>query len=488
MTTLSEIYRPPLALLTDLYQLTMAYGYWKQGLAEREAIFHLTFRQHPFSGQFAVACGLNNVVDLLRGFQFSAEDGNYLKSVCGADERPLFDPAFVEQLQRLRFRCDVDAVPEGTVVFAHEPLVRVRGPLLQAQLLETALLNLVNFPTLIATKAARITLAAQGDSVIEFGLRRAQGIDGGLTASRAAYIGGCAGTSNVLAGKLYDIPVRGTHAHSWVMVFDSELEAFQTYAQALPNNCVFLVDTYDTLQGVRNAVAVGARLREQGHRLLGVRLDSGDLARLSTAGREILDAGGFPDAVIVASNDLDEHDITALKRQGAAINTWGIGTKLATAYDQPALGGVYKLSAIHGPRGWQCKIKLSEQSIKVSTPGQLQVRRFRDAGGMFLGDVIVNELAAIEGPLTSVSWDGTSRWLPPDSDGEELLVPVMRRGESVYASPTTHFARQYCQQQLASLEDRVKRLEKPEPYTVGLEHGLFELKQQLMEGARGTSL
>ncbi len=307
------------ALLTDLYQLTMAYAYWQAGIADQAAVFHLVFRDHPFQGGFTIASGLADSIRYLRGFKFTESDLAYMGSLAGNDGKNLFNRSFLDYLSHLRLQMDVDAVPEGTVVFPQEPLVRVRGPILQVQLVETALLNLVNFQSLIATKAARVCLAAHGDPVVEFGLRQAQGIDGALTASRAAYIGGCVGTSNVLAGKLFGIPIKGTHAHSWVMAFENELAAFEAYAKALPNNCIFLVDTYDSLEGVRHAVAVGKRLRKRGHKLAGIRLDSGDLAYLSIKAREILDAGGFKDAVIVGSNDLDERFISSLKQQGAAI-------------------------------------------------------------------------------------------------------------------------------------------------------------------------
>src|SRR5512147_560182 len=288
MTRLADVYRPSLALATDLYQLTMAQAYRHSGRAEEEAVFHLFFRRNPFGGGFAVACGLARALDFLEGFHFTAEDVAYLAGLAGNDGRPLFDPGFLRELGGLRLRCDVDAVPEGTVVFPYEPLVRVSGPILHAQLVETGLLNFVNFETLIATKAARMCLAARGDEVVDFGLRRAQGPDGGLGASRAAYVGGCSATSNVLAGRLFGLPVKGTHAHSWVMAFDTEAEAFEAWAQAQPNNGVFLVDTYDTLQGVRSAVEVGKWLAERGHRLGGIRLDSGDLAYLSIEARKIL--------------------------------------------------------------------------------------------------------------------------------------------------------------------------------------------------------
>jgi nicotinate phosphoribosyltransferase len=340
-------------------------------------------------------------------------------------------------------------------------------------------------------KAARICLAARGEEVLEFGLRRAQGIDGGVTASRAAYVGGCAATSNVLAGRMFDIPVRGTHAHSWVMSFDDELSSFQAYAQAMPNNCVFLVDTYDTLEGVRRAVQVGRRLREQGHEMLGIRLDSGDLAYLSIEARKILDEGGFPNAVIVASSDLDEYVIASLKEQGATIGVWGVGTRLATAYDQPALGGVYKLSALrHAGGAWQHKIKLSEQAIKVSTPGILQVRRYVGEEGC-LGDLIWDELSGFgaqpDGAVIVDPLDLTRRKpIPPGTAYEDLLVPVLRGGELACDVPTIHGSRQRTLEQLASFHAGIKRFVNPHEYPVGLEPGLHELKLQLMLQARDT--
>jgi nicotinate phosphoribosyltransferase len=370
MTRLADVYRPSLALSTDLYQLTMAQAYRHAGRAEEEAVFHLFFRRNPFGGGFAVACGLARSLDYLEGFHFTAEDVAYLAELTGNDGRPLFDPAFLRELGELRLRCDVDAVPEGTAVFPYEPLVRVRGPILHAQLVETALLNCVNFETLIATKAARVCLAARGDEVIDFGLRRAQGPDGGLSASRAAYVGGCSGTSNVLAGRLFGLPVRGTHAHSWVMAFDTELEAFEAWARAQPNNGVFLVDTYDTLEGVRRAAEVALRLRQRGHEPIGIRLDSGDLAYLSIEARKILDAAGLQTARIMASNDLDENLIASLKEQGARIDVWGVGTRLVTGGDQAALGGVYKLGAVRPPGGaWQPGSRSRSRRRRPPTPG-----------------------------------------------------------------------------------------------------------------------
>jgi nicotinate phosphoribosyltransferase len=370
-----------------------------------------------------------------------------------------------------------------------EPLVRVRGPIIQCQLLETALLNILNFETLIATKAARVCLAARGEPVLEFGLRRAQGIDGGLAASRAAYVGGCFATSNVLAGRLYGIPVRGTHAHSWVMSFDTEREAFEAYARALPNNCVFLVDTYDSLEGVRQAVEVGKSLRARGHEMIGIRLDSGDLAYLSIEARKILDAGGFPKAAIIASNELDEHVITSLKEQGATIGVWGVGTHLVTGYDQPALGGVYKLSAVRSPgEAWQYKVKLSEQALKISNPGIQQVRRYRDDGG-FVADMIYDEEGGVPVGGTMVDPKDLTRRkkLPAALQWTDLLAPVFRAGRLVYEPPALPDVRAHTLQQLAAFHAGVKRFVNPHQYPVGLEGGLFDLKTQLILRIRGLA-
>ncbi len=474
------------ALLTDLYQLTMAYGYWKTGRADHEAVFHLHFRKPPFGGGYTIAAGLGPAIEWLRSFRFASDDLAFLAGITGNDGQPIFEPAFLDDLGRMRLTVDIDAIPEGTVVFPHQPLVRVRGPILQGQLLETALLCLLNFNTLIATKAARICLAARGEPVLEFGLRRAQGLDGALGASRAAHIGGCASTSNVLAGKRYGIPVRGTHAHSWVMSFDDELEAFTAYAGAMPNNCVFLVDTYDTLDGVRHAIQVGQQLRERGHELVGIRLDSGDLAWLSIEARKLLDAAGFPQAVIVASNDLDERTITSIKDQGGTISVWGVGTKLVTAYDQPALGGVYKLAAIREPGGaWKLRIKLSEQAIKVSNPGIQNVRRFIRAGEA-IGDVIWDELHPQPDAWTMVDpADSTrQRAMPAEAEAHDLLVPVMRDGAIVYREPPIAEIRQHAQQQLALFHNGIKRLDNPHQYPVGLEAGLQRRKTELILQAR----
>ncbi len=485
----NKLYDTSLSLLTDLYQVTMAYGYWKSGTAEKEAVFNLYFRKNPFGGGFTVACGLANAIGYVTHFGFTKKDLRYLRTLTGSDGEPLFETAFLDYLGALKLTVDIDAIPEGTVVFPNEPLVRVRGPILQCQLLETPLLNLINFETLIATKAARLRLVADTDTLLEFGLRRAQGVDGGMTASRAAYIGGCDATSNVLAGKHYDIPVRGTHAHSWVMSFDSELEAFETYADVLPNNVTLLVDTYDTIQGVRNAIEAGQRLRERGYRLSGIRLDSGDLAYLSIEARKLLDAAGFADTAIVASNDLDETIINSLKQQGAKITVWGVGTKLVTAYDQPALGGVYKLAALRNADGsWNYKIKLSEQAIKTSTPGIQQVRRYRDERG-FLADMIINESEPLPGDTVTMidPMDFTKRRkFGPSQVFDELLVAVFRAGKVVYTQPVIHEVRARVQTQLASLHPSVRRFVNPHIYPVGLEKELHELKTELILKLRGT--
>jgi nicotinate phosphoribosyltransferase len=489
VSVLGSLYRPSLSLLTDLYELTMACGYWQSGVGDQEAVFHLAFRHNPFGGGFSVACGLGLAAEYLEALRFGGEDLEFLAGLVGNDGRPLFPRPFLDFLGAMSFECDVDAVPEGTVVFPQEPLLRVRGPLIQAQIVETALLTLLNFQTLIATKAARVCLAAGGEPVLEFGLRRAQGIDGGLAASRAAYIGGCAGTSNVLAGRLFGIPVKGTHAHSWVMAFESELAAFGAYAEAMPNNCVFLVDTYNTLDGVRHAVEVGERLREGGHRLAGVRLDSGDLAYLSAQARRILDEAGFADAAILASNDLDERVIESLKLQGAKIGVWGVGTRLVTGHDDPALGGVYKLSALRRPgEPWRFPVKLSEQAAKISTPGILGVRRFR-SGDEFMGDLVYDlDLGAEAPPVLVDPADMTRRKvIPSDTPATELLEPVFRGGKRVGELLSIEGARRRVGEQLAGFHPGIKRFVNPHLYPVGLERRLFERKTELVLEARGLA-
>ena len=486
MMSLDKIYREPLVLLTDLYQLTMAYAYWKEGLSEKEAVFHLFFRKNPFNGGYTIACGLRHACSYLDKFKFDEDSLSYLMELRGSDGDRLFSKDFLAYLREMEFSCSVKALPEGTVAFPQEPLVRVEGPLIQCQLLETPLLNIINFQSLIATKAARICEIAKSEPVLEFGLRRAQGIDGALAASRAAYIGGAAATSNLLAGKLFKIPVKGTHAHSWVMCFDDELNAFRAYSEAMPNNSLFLVDTYDTIRGVKNAIKVGKELRTKGYEFLGIRLDSGDLAYLSKEARRLLDEAGFPDASIVASNDLDEEIIASLKRQGAKIDVWGVGTKLATAYDQPALGGVYKLAALRSPNeAWEAKIKLSEQSIKVSTPWPQQIRRFKSTE--YLGDAIFRDDQKAPTDLTIVDpLDPMRRKrFDPSLRYEDLLLPIYEEGDKVYEAPETEEMRSLAKEQLSKFHGGIKRLVNPHSYPVGLEKGLYDDKAKLILKARG---
>ena len=470
-------------LFTDLYQLTMAYGYWKSGKHEMEATFSLFFREHPFDSGFSLTCGLSDVLEFVNHYHFENEEIDYLRTLNGNDGSPLFDEGFLIYLRKLRLVCDIDAVPEGSVVFPYEPLLRVQGPIIQCQLLETALLNIINFQSLIATKSSRICLAAGGDPVLEFGLRRAQGINGGLTASRAAYIGGCAATSNVLAGKIYGIPVSGTHAHSWVMAFETEIDSFEAYARALPNNCVFLVDTFDTLEGVHNAVRVGRWLQKKGHELLGIRLDSGDLSNLSFKARKILDSAGFRETLIIASNNLDEYLIDSLKQQQVPIALWGVGTKLVTGDGQSALGGVYKLTAIRDFSGnWQHKLKVSEESIKTSIPGVLEVRRFEKTGH-FVGDLIYDLILGPSGEQVDfrLGNTGLKTKQPVGALAQDLLVPVLRKGQSICQNMKIEEIRNRAQQQLSKFHSEVKKLVNPDNYPVKLDFKLHQLRKNFFQ-------
>ena len=487
------------ALTNDLYEVTMACAYWKAGVSREEAAFHLFFRENPFGGGFTLACGLADAIDFIREFHFEEDDLAYLASQIGNDGKPLFEEGFLDHLRSLRLACDIDAVPEGTLVFPHEPMIRVCGPIIQCQLLETALLNILNFQSLIATKAARVCQAAEDGAVIEFGLRRAQGTDGGLSATRAAYVGGCAGTSNLLAGKRFGIPVSGTQAHSWVMFFETEEEAFQKYAEAMPNNSVFLVDTYDSLDGVRHAIEASQWLREHGHEPIGIRLDSGDRVKLSIESRKMLDAAGFPDAAIVCSGDLDEFSIADLKRRGAKIDVWGVGTRLATGQPDAALGGVYKLGAVRVPgQPWRYRIKISDESEKSSCPGLMQVRRFFGEDGKFLGDAIYETGSRSD----SVGQPGCSggatnkslavvdlvteehREFSAALQATELLLPIFRRGELVYRPPSIGESRARAREQLGLAPPEILRLKDPQAYPVGLESSLHRLKSSMIEQAR----
>lgn len=476
-------------LLTDLYQLTMAQGYWECGKMDEQACFHMYFRDNPFKGGFTVACGQAQLAEMIENFRFTDEDCSYLSLLKAPGGGQLFNPKFLEWLRHLQLSVSIDAVHEGTIVFPNEPLVRVCGPILECQLLETALLNCINFQTLVATKAARVCLAAE-TPVAEFGLRRAQGFAGGIWASRAAVVGGCASTSNVLAGQMFDIPVSGTHAHSWVMAFDSELEAFRAYARIFPKNCVLLIDTYDVKQGLENAITVGLEMKQQGERLMGIRIDSGDLSWLAKMCRERLDEAGLEDCGIVLSNDLDEHTIRSIRNEGAKVMSWGVGTKLATCYDQPSLGGVYKLSATReaGSDTWVDRLKITAQTSKLTFPGVLDIRRYYDAGGLLAGDMVFD---------TSYDVNAEERIIDPMDDlrqkvlgghrFETLLHPLARDGkvclEEEYRDAMQAQARMY--QGLECLDETQKRMLNPHSYPVGLEANLFERRRQLVSHLLG---
>jgi nicotinate phosphoribosyltransferase len=486
---LKQIYKSSLLLLTDFYQLTMACGYWEAGIHEREAVFYHSFRKAPFGGGYAICAGLGTLIDYLDSFHFTKEDIDYLAGLNDSRGNVLFGRKFLAYLSQLQFSCDVDAIEEGSVVFAQEPLVRVKGPLLQCQLLESILLNIINFQTLIATNAARLIQATRGEPVLEFGLRRAQGFDGALMASRAAYVGGCVASSNVLAGKLFGIPVRGTHAHSWVLCFNSELDAFRAYAKTFPDRCIFLVDTYNSLDGIKNAIKIAQELAPEGFRLAGIRLDSGDLAYLSKEARKLLDEADYKDAIIVGTNDLNPAVITSLKEQRAQITTWGVGTHLITAYEQPALEGVYKLSAIKTSQGqWEYKVKLSEQAIKISTPGILAVRRFySESNGYAMADAIYDELQGISEACTLIDpLDPTRRcFISSGTPFRELLQPIFRKGELVYTRPSLQSSQEKTRNELSQFHETILRILNPHLYPVGLAENLYNLRLKLVLRAKG---
>jgi len=475
------IYNQSLALLTDLYQLTMVYGYWKSGLAETQAVFHLNFRRWPFKGGYGIAAGLETAIEFINAFCFSPSDLDYLATLTDSQGKPLFEKGFLKFLSEFEFACDVDAMPEGSLVFPYEPMLRVKGPIWQAQLLESPMLNILNFQTLIATKASRICLAAHPDPVIEFGMRRAQGIDGAISASRAAFIGGCEGTSDVIAGKLFGIPVHGTQAHSWVMAFDDEKASFEAFAKVMPKGCMMLIDTYDSIEGVKRAIQVARSLKPKGFELSGVRLDSGDLAALSIEIRKILDKEGFSETKIMASNELDEYLIRDLKQQGAKITIWGVGTHLVTGKDQPALDGVYKLSAIQdGNKKWQYRLKLSEQTAKVTNPGILQVRRQFD-GKYYTADAVYDELIGLKDPCTSVHFTDPNELSHLTlADSTDVLIPIFRKGKQVYRSPSLQTIQAKTKEELSRLPASVERFTNPQIYPAGLEKKLHEKKLELI--------
>ena len=467
-----------LTLLTDLYQLTMMNGYLKYGKCEEVAVFDVFFRQNDMI-TYSLACGLEQVVDYVLNLRFEEEEIKYLKSL------NIFDDNFLEYLKGFKFSGVIYAVPEGTVVFPGEPIMTVKAPIIEAQLVETAILNMMNFQTLIATKSAKICYAAKGDTVMEFGLRRAQAPDAGIYGARAAVIGGCNSTSNVLAGKMFDIPVAGTHAHSWVMNFKDEYTAFMEYAKTYPDNTLLLVDTYDTLnQGIPNAIKVFNHLKSTGHKPKGIRLDSGDLAYLSKKARVMLDEAGYPDTKICASGDLDEHLVVSLKNQGAKIDSFGVGERLITAKSNPVFGGVYKLVAKEEGGEIVPKIKISENPEKITNPHFKKIYRIYDketgkasADLLCVWDETVDESKPLE------IFDPIQTWKKKEFTNyylRELLMPIFKNGECVYSSPRISDIREYCLREVDTLWDEVKRFENPHNYYVDLSEKLWNIKRELL--------
>ena len=474
-----------LSLLTDLYQLTMLQGYFEEKQANETVIFDMFFRNNPHSGGYSVCAGLQQVIEYIEGLHFADEDISYLKTL------NLFSDRFLSYLKDFKFTGDIYAIPEGSVIFPKEPIMKIVAPIMEAQLIETALLNIINHQSLIATKASRVVFAANGDTVLEFGLRRAQGPDAGIYGARAAMIAGCFATSNVLAGQMFDVPIRGTHAHSWVMSFSDELTAFRKYANLYPNACILLVDTYDTLKsGVPNAIKVFNEMREKGIELknYGIRLDSGDLSYLSKKARQLLDNAGFKDAIISASNDLDENLISSLKLQGAKISSWGVGTNLITSKDCPAFGGVYKLSAVYesDKKAFKAKIKLSENAEKNTNPGNKKIYRIYDKDTKkIIADLICLEEETLNTSEELLLFDPLDTWkktlLPADTYyTKELLVPVFKNGNCVYQSPSVMEIREYCKEEMDTLWEESRRLEYPHRTHVDLSQKLWDLKNNLL--------
>ena len=475
-----------LTLLTDLYELTMMQGYFHAENANETVIFDAFFRTNPDGNGFSIAAGLEQVIDYVKNLHFDQEDIDYLRTV------GLFTEDFLEYLKTFRFTGDIYAVPEGTIVFPREPLIKVIAPIMQSQLVETAILNIINHQSLIATKASRIVHAARNDGVMEFGLRRAQGPDAGIYGARAAMIAGCIGTSNVLCGQMFDVPVKGTHAHSWIMSFPDELTAFRTYAKLYPSACILLVDTYDTLKsGVPHAIQVFKEMREAGIPLTfyGIRLDSGDLAYLSKEAKKMLDAEGFTDAVISASNDLDEHLISSLKDQGATINSWGVGTNLITSKDCPSFGGVYKLAAIldRDTGKFIPKIKLSENEEKITNPGNKTIYRiYSRESHKVIADLICLVDEHYDETNSLLLFDPVATWkktllAPGTYTMRELLIPIFKDGVCVYESPKVMEIREYCQKEKETLWEETKRLVNPHEVHVDLSNELWHMKQQLLD-------
>jgi len=482
------MYRTDLTLLTDFYELTMMQGYFNSTQQEKSAVFDLFYRENPCKNGYAIACGLQQAIEYIQGLNFSQQDVEYLKSL------NVFSDDFLEYLRGFHFTGEIYAIPEGTVVFPMEPLMRVKAPIMEAQLVETALLNIINHQSLIATKTARVVWAAKGNPILEFGLRRAQGPDAGTLGARAAMIGGCVGTSNVLTGKLFDVPVKGTHAHSWVMSFPTELEAFRAYAAKFPDACTLLVDTYNTLeQGVPNAIQCFKEMRDAGIELknYGIRLDSGDLAYLSKTAREMLDAAGFDDALISASGDLDEYLISSLKSQGARIDMWGVGTRLITSDDCPSFGGVYKMAAETDENGnFIPKIKLSNNTWKITNPGIKKVIRIYDKNtNKIKADLIALENEWYDDSKALTIFDPNATWrqmtLKPGAYYlRELLVPVFIDGKCVYSLPSTKEIMAYEKKELDTLWDEHKRLENPHILPVDLSESLYVLKERMIRENR----
>ena len=471
-----------LTLLTDLYELTMMQGYFEQQTNE-VVVFDVFFRQNPAKNGYSIMAGLEQVIEYIKNLNFTYEDVDYLRGL------GIFSEDFLHYLSGFHFSGNIYAIPEGSVVFPQEPLIKVIAPIMEAQLIETAILNIINHQSLIATKTARIVFAAQGDGVMEFGLRRAQGPDAGLYGARAAMIGGCIGTSNVLAGQMFDVPVMGTHAHSWIMSFPDEYTAFKAYADLYPNSCMLLVDTYDTLKsGVPNAIRVFKELQNSGAKPshFGIRLDSGDLAYLSKKARAMLDAAGFPDAVIAASNDLDEFLIHDLKMQGAAITSWGVGTNLITSKDCPSFGGVYKLAAIEKVGELIPKIKISENTEKITNPGNKTVYRVYDkANGKIKADLICFADETYDTSKELLLFDPNATWKKTRLEGgsytmREMLQPIFIHGECVYQSPSVMEIAEYCRQEKETLWDETKRLFYPHKVYVDLSQKLYDTKTTLL--------
>ena len=472
-----------LTMMTDLYQLTMMYGYYKCGMRDNLATFDMFYRSKDESTHYAIMAGIEQLMDYIENLHFDDEDIAYLRGM------GIFDEDFLTELKGFSFHGDIQAVPEGTIVFSHEPLIRVTAPIFEAQLIETALLNIINHQTLIATKASRVVQAAEGGTIMEFGLRRAQGPDAGIYGARAAIIGGCAGTSNVLTGQMYNMPAMGTHAHSWVMSFPTELEAFRKYAALFPTSCLLLVDTYDTLRsGVPNAITVFNELREKGFEPKGIRLDSGDLAYLSREARKMLDDAGFPNAIICASGDLDENLIRDLKLQGAAIDTWGVGTKLITSEDCPSLGGVYKLSAEYVDGRVVPKIKISENAVKITNPGVKKLYRIYDkANGKAIADLIALEQETYDESQPLTIYDPVNTWKSMTLTNytmKELQVPLFKNGKRVYESPSLMDIQKHCKEDLDTFWDQYKRLLNPQRYKVDLSDSLWMLKNSMIQQLR----